>query len=247
MAQRRMFSLQIVDSAAFLEMPISSQLLYFHLSMRADDDGFVGNPKKISRIVNANDDDFKVLLAKRFVLSFESGVIVIKHWKIHNYIQSDRYKETLYLEEKKNIITKENNSYTECIQNVSKVDTQVRLELGKVRLGKENTSEPSSRVKSKHNPLGGEILKAFESVDSKNKTYYGNTTQRKACDFLLGEYGLEEVLKRISILPQTNKIPYFPAINTPYDLKEKWVKLQDAVDKKRKESKTLLDKKGVCL
>lgn len=109
------------------------------------------------------------------------------------------------------------------------------------------SSEQSSRDKPKHNPLGAELLKAFEEVDSKNKTYYGNTTQRKACDFLLQEYGLEEVLKRITVLPQTNKIPYFPAINTPHDLKEKWVKLQDAVDKKRNEAKTLQDKKGICL
>ena len=101
--------------------------------------------------------------------------------------------------------------------------------------------------KSKYNHLGGEILKAFEAVDSKNKTYYGNTTQRKACDFLLEEYGLEEILKRITVLSKTNKIPYFPTINTPNDLKEKWVKLNDAVEKKRNESKTLQDKKGIAI
>lgn len=110
-------------------------------------------------------------------------------------------------------------------------------------LDSNSISEASSQdKKTKHNPLGGEILKAFEEIDPKNKTYYGNTTQRKACDFLLEEYGLEEVLKRITVLSKTNKIPYFPTINTPYDLKEKWVKLNDAVDKKRRESKTLEDK-----
>lgn len=90
---------------------------------------------------------------------------------------------------------------------------------------------------TRFNPLGSEVIKAFEEVDPKNKTYYGNTTQRSACDHLLNEYGLEEVLKRISVLAKTNKLPYFPKINSPNDLKEKWVKLQDAVDTKRAELK----------
>lgn len=142
MAQRRMFSLQITDSDAFLDMPQSSQLLYFHLAMRADDDGFVGNPKKIIRMIGAGEDDIKVLLSKRFILSFQSGVVVIKHWKIHNYIQKDRYTETKYLEEKKGLVVKENGAYTECIQNVSSMDTQVRL--GKVSIGKDTLAETSS-------------------------------------------------------------------------------------------------------
>lgn len=137
MAQRRMFSLKVVDSDAFMDMGVGSQLLYFHLSMRADDDGFVGNPKKIMRMIGSNEDDLKILLAKRFLLSFDSGIIVIKHWKIHNYIQNDRYQETQYLDEKRSLLTKENGSYTECIQNVSILDTQVRLELGKDRIGKD--------------------------------------------------------------------------------------------------------------
>src|SRR5436305_1269125 len=108
MAQRRMFSPQIVDSDAFLDMPQSSQLLYFHLAMRADDDGFVGNPKKILRIIGGNDDDLRVLILKRFVLAFQSGVVVIKHWRIHNLIRADRYNETKYLDEKTQLSIKEN-------------------------------------------------------------------------------------------------------------------------------------------
>jgi hypothetical protein len=134
MAKRRMFSLDIVDSDAFLDMPQSSQNLYFHLAMRADDDGFVSNPKKVMRTCSSQDDDYKVLTAKRFLIPFKSGICVIKHWKIHNYIQNDRYHETLYVEEKQGLLTKENGVYTECIQDVSKMETQVRL--GKVRLGK---------------------------------------------------------------------------------------------------------------
>lgn len=89
--------------------------------------------------------------------------------------------------------------------------------------------------KAKHDPLGAEIIKAFELVDPKNKNYYGNTSQRAACDFLLKEYGLEEVLKRITVLPRTNKTSYFPTITTPVQLRDKWVQLQDAADRRRSE------------
>jgi len=115
MAQRRMFSPKIIDSDAFLEMPISVQCLYFHLGMRADDDGFVSNPKKIMRVIGANEDDLKVLIAKRFILTFESGVIVIKHWRINNLIRKDWHKDTVYVEEKKLLKLKENNAYTELV------------------------------------------------------------------------------------------------------------------------------------
>ena len=127
MAERRMFAKTIIDSDAFIDMPLSTQALYFHLSMRADDDGFINNPKKIQRMIGASDDDLKVLCMKRFIIPFESGIVVIKHWKIHNYIQKDRYKPTVYTKEKSLIETKDNGAYTECIQDVSKTETQVRL------------------------------------------------------------------------------------------------------------------------
>lgn len=94
MAERRMFAKTIIDSDAFLDMPASSQMLYFHLAMRADDDGFVNNPKKIQRMIGAADDDLKLLLVKNFILAFDTGIIVIRHWKIHNYIRNDRYTPT---------------------------------------------------------------------------------------------------------------------------------------------------------
>lgn len=129
MAERRMFAKTIIDSDAFLDMPLSTQSLYFHMSMRADDDGFVNNPKKIQRMVGASDDDMKLLIAKSFIIPFESGIVVIKHWRIHNYIQSDRYKPTVYVAEK-SLLSTNNNTYaldTGCIQDVSSLDTQVRL------------------------------------------------------------------------------------------------------------------------
>ena len=141
-----MFAKTIIDSDAFLDMPLSAQALYFHLSMRADDDGFVNNPKKIQRMAGAADDDLKLLTAKRFLLPFDTGVVVIKHWRIHNYIQKDRYKPTVYKEEKAMLSIKENGAYTldtECIQDVSKTDTQVRL--GKVSLGKDKDKRANAR------------------------------------------------------------------------------------------------------
>ncbi|MGS0842976.1 conserved phage C-terminal domain-containing protein [Streptococcus dysgalactiae] len=136
MAQRRMFSKKIIETDFFLEMSPTAKLLYFYLNMSADDDGFVGNPKTIKLISGATDDDLKILIAKQFIIPFDSGVIVIKDWRIHNYIQKDRYNKTQYLEEKSQLVIEENGAYTKCIQNVSKMDTQVRL--GKERLGKEN-------------------------------------------------------------------------------------------------------------
>ena len=145
MAERRMFAKTIIDSDAFLDMPITSQLLYFHLSMRADDDGFINKPKTIMRMCGCKDDDLRLLAAKKFLIPFETGVVVIKHWKIHNYIRNDRYKETKYKEEKSALYYDENNAYTLGIPtdnqattigipSDNQMDTQVRL--GKDRIGK---------------------------------------------------------------------------------------------------------------
>lgn len=134
MAERRMFSKAIIDSDVFLDMPLSTQALYFHLAMRADDEGFVNNPKKIQKMIGASDDDVKLLIMKRYILTFESGIIVIKHWKIHNYIQNDRFKPTNYVEEKAQLTLDAKKAYKECIQNVSKVDTQVSI--GKISIDK---------------------------------------------------------------------------------------------------------------
>lgn len=133
MAERRMFAKTIVDSDAFLDMPTSTQALYFHLAMRADDDGFINNPKRIQKLVNCTDDDLRLLIAKRFIIPFESGIVVIKHWKIHNYIRNDRYKPTIYAEEKALLEEKDNKAYTERkndgIPSGYHLDTQISEEL----------------------------------------------------------------------------------------------------------------------
>lgn len=136
MAERRMFAKTITNSDAFLDMPMSAQCLYFHLSMNADDEGFINSPKKIMRMINAHDDDYKLLVLKRFIITFDTGVVVIKHWRINNYLQKDRCKETIFQEEKSMLGIKTNKAYTlnfsdpstkllsEKPQNVSSLDTK---------------------------------------------------------------------------------------------------------------------------
>lgn len=138
MAKKRMFNVDIVGSDAFLDLPHTAQALYFQLGMRADDDGFVGNPKTIQRIAGTKASDLELLVKKRFLLQFPSGVVVIKHWKINNQIQKDRYTPTVYTEEYQSLYIKDNKAYTEmdkgCIQSVSEMDTQISID--KSRLDK---------------------------------------------------------------------------------------------------------------
>lgn len=164
MAERRMFAKKITESDAFLDMPSSTQMLYFHLSMNADDDGFVNNPKKIQRMCGASDDDFKLLIAKSFVILFESGIIVIKHWKMHNYIQSDRYRPTDYVDEKSMLGVKKNKAYTldegkmytKCIQDVS---------VGKDSIGKVSIDKNSIVKDIKEKDID-------KSISKKKTVYY---------------------------------------------------------------------------
>ena len=170
MAERRMFAKTIIDSDAFLEMPSTTQLLYFHLAMRADDDGFVNKPKSIMRMIGGKDDDLKLLFVKKFLIPFESGVVVIKHWKIHNYIRKDTYTETKYKEEKASLELDENSAYRIAKENplqlrdesVTGSSTQVRL--GKDRLGQGSIGEdieeaaPPKPVRHKYGMYGLVLL-----------------------------------------------------------------------------------------
>jgi len=169
MAQRRMISIKVIDTDTFLDMPSTSRLLYYDLCLRADDDGFVANFKKIIRMTGAQEDDLRVLIGKGFVIPFETGVCVIKHWRIHNYIQKDRYQKTLYQEEFSKLQNLESGEYTrvdddgykmdtkwiqntpemypKCIQSVNTMETQVRL--GKARVVKANKSTPKDTSENK--------------------------------------------------------------------------------------------------
>lgn len=189
MASRRMFSREITDSDFFIDLPLSSQALYFHLGMTADDDGVVNNPSAIRRMIGASEDDIKLLIAKRFLIAFENGVIVIKHWKINNSIQKDRYKPSKFQKELETLTTKPNGAYTflvstldtEWIQNGYKLDTQTRQ--GKVRQGKERTGKTTPMEKDNQSSLLDILSDA--DLDALHKTYVSNGTD--LMDFLYSE------------------------------------------------------------
>lgn len=175
-AERRMISKSIIQSDMFLDMPLSAQMLYVHLTVEADDDGFVNSPKRIKRYIGASDDDMKLLIAKGYIIPFESGVIVITHWNVSNKVQKDRYKETICIAEKKRIHLNENKAYelisdgtnqlgsnmdTACNQNVSNLYTQYRL-------GEYRTEEDSKgKEKKEKEPLKREsYVSIIESYTS---------------------------------------------------------------------------------
>ena len=195
MAERRMFAKTIVTSDAFLDLPASSRCLYFMLGMVADDDGFVNNPKSIMRQAGATSDDLSLLIAKRFLLTFQSGVVVIKHWCIHNTIQKDRYKETKYLEEKSMLMLdanraykrSENDVYTECIQAVSDLEPQIRLSKDNlIQDNKEeyiyaatdtNVGHRSSKVRHKYGRYNN-VLLTDEDMERLREEFPGDFRER---------------------------------------------------------------------
>lgn len=190
MAQRRMVSLKVIDTDIFLDMPLSTQALYFHLITRADDDGFIANHNKIMRMIGSNNDDMKILLSKEFIIPFESGVCVIKHWKIHNLIRSDRYNETIYKIEKDSLKEDHNKVYIpnvipEDIPHVTQMDTQSSLgqgSSGKINKGKINnsdlkqgktpTAELTAQSKKIIHPLYNPIKDSFLSKNGNQFTDY---------------------------------------------------------------------------
>lgn len=183
MARRRMFSLDIVDTDNFLDMPSSTQALYFHLGMRADDDGFVSSPKRITKTVNCAEGDLKLLITKGYLIPFESGVVVISDWKINNELKKDRYKPTIHLSEFEKIQTQKNKSYslitsmtdTKCFRNVSKMDTQDSI--GKDSIGKDSIDKEPGEVQKKKAPE--------ETINSTINSYTDNPELRQALkDFI---------------------------------------------------------------
>ena len=151
MAEKRMFSSNVIDSDAFLDMSPTARLLYYDMGMRADDDGFIDSPKKIMRIIGASDSDLKELIDNGFVLRFESGVIVIRHWYVNNRVRRDTYHETIYTEEKSMLLLEKNNVYqlrndsvTDTLQTRDEIGSQNRVDksrLEKDRLGKDRLDE----------------------------------------------------------------------------------------------------------
>lgn len=183
MAERRMISKKITDTDAFLDMPLSTQALYFHFIQNADDDGFVGNPNSIIRKIGANKNDYDLLIAKRYVILFETGICVIKHWRIHNYIQNDRYIPTTYINEKSLLKIEENKSYSE---NVSKMYPQYSIDKDSIDkdsidiiASSESSLSPSTPPQNSQtfielNLIGNETYDVEESYINEMQSLYAN-------------------------------------------------------------------------
>lgn len=189
MAERRMMSKSIIKSDTFLDMPATTQNLYFHMLLDADDDGFINAPKSIMRMIGAKEDDMKVLVAKQFVIPFESGVVVIKDWKIHNYIQNDRYKpstlperDLLNIQKDKTYTLKSDVSIldTECIQTVSiGKDRLGKVRLGKDRIGKDRIGKDSidTLCHVSHDDVDKSHIEIIEYLNVKTGSKFKATTK----------------------------------------------------------------------
>ena len=176
MAERRMFTQKVTEADNFTTLPPTTQCLYFHLCMNADDDGFSNKIRQAMFNAHADQNDFEMLVNKRFIIPFDSGVIVIKHWRMHNYIRNDRYHETSYVEEKSQLLLKENGVYTESVDKVDTIgipngyqmDTEVRL--GKDSIGKDSIDNNKTSEKSDELDLSFEkIYRAYPKKAGKTK------------------------------------------------------------------------------
>ncbi len=203
MADKRMFSKAIIDSDMFLDMSLSTQALYFHLNMRADDDGFVNNPKKIQRMIGSAPDDMNILLAKGFIIQFGSGVCVIKHWRIHNYLRKDRYKETIYKEEKSQLYIEENKAYNLdnvgqplVYQTVDQLETQTREEKNRLDKNREDKTRIEENMSSLSDEFCSYVVKLGFTLDSELGQALSNDIK---------EFGLNEVKNALSISASKGK------------------------------------------
>lgn len=181
MAQRRMFSKDITASDLFVDMPLSSQLLYFHLGMEADDEGFIGNAKMLSRAYGSNHDDLKLLIVKGFLIYFDTGVTVVKDWNINNQIRKDRLKPTIYQDEKRLLKLDINGSYeldnqltTKCQPNVNQMSAQDSI-------GKDSIVKDSNNMSSKLDSVI-ENTNQFDQVDNDSEVDSGQVSSKQKND-----------------------------------------------------------------
>ena len=211
MAEKRMFTQKIIDSDAFLDMPLSAQALYFHLNMRADDDGFVNNPKRVTKLVSASEDDLKILLIKRFIIGFSSGVIVIKHWRMHNTLKSDRYHPTDYQEEFAQLGIKPNKAYTEnpalpdspvepeWNQNGTMMEPEIREDLGLDKSREDITLSDESVCRPED---VRQVFEAWQSlgIQKLRKVPDSSTNAGKMLRARIKDYGIGSVLEAVEIV-----------------------------------------------
>lgn len=231
-----MFSKDITGSDAFLDMPASTQALYFHLGMEADDDGFIGNPKKVMRVLGASDDDIKILISKKFILVFESGVVVVKHHRINNNWDKYNCKRTMYLEEFSQLNIKDNKAYTldkmkgVPVQSENSLKTVFRIEENRI----DNTSEAELRVEHvekenteptiKKKPKYPNAKKVFSWFPEPQPSWLIDTTQLKHAE-LLWLRGEAKVKGALAYVAKHKDDDYFLKITKPSDLERKWVDL----------------------
>lgn len=228
MANKAIFSKTIIDTDAFLEMPATTQNLYFHLNMHADDDGFIGNPKRIGRMIGASDDDFKILIAKKFIIVFESGVIVIKHWRIHNTLSKMRYKETSYLDEKSQLLIKENNAYS--LDEGKPLDDSRLVEMGKRQVRRtvdEQETNISKDKLSKDKTSKDKTSKDKLSEDKPSKKKSSKADLNGMIDSFTGNEELKDALKAFLDMRKSIKKP----IQTEYAFKLALNKLKQLSDR----------------
>lgn len=258
MAERRMFAKTIIDSDAFLTMPASSQNLYFHLGMRADDDGVVNNPRTIMRLVGAHEDDMNILISKKFVIVLQDSLIVIKHWKINNYIRSDRYVQSKYKEEISCLSLDENNAYS---VNNNQATTTCQpagiptVSTGKISIGKDSIVLKENIIKEKNQPFSPkipqELQELFDYWNSKSIVVHRTINEKmvqllkKALD-LYGQAQIKQAIENYSIVlndstyyfktrwtigdfvKQTNALPDFLTEGI------KWINYQEYLKKSKK-------------
>lgn len=219
MASRRMFSQDVTNADEFLDMPLSSQALYFHLGINADDDGFV-QPKRIMRMVEAKSDDLNVLKARGFIIEFEKSVIVITHWKVNNKIRSDRKKDTIYKEHLANLGLNQAEIY-ELQPSGNQVATKCPHRIGKDRLGEVSIGKVSTSEQSSQKNDEDKVIEVFYNLINPTINW-GNKTTRKACNNLIKRFGLEETLRMAEqICSVQGKDRYAPTATTPYQMQEK--------------------------
>lgn len=185
MAEKRMFSNKVIETDSFLEMPDSTQNLYFHLSMNADDDGFVAKPKSIMRMTGKKEDDMRLLITKSFIIPFDSGVIVIKHWRINNYLRSDRYHETIYKEEKQKLTLNEKGEYELGIPVVDQTGYRINTNTNSIsNSNNKSTNKGDARGKEKHKYGEYNHILLTDDELSKLQEEYGEKETSSAITFL---------------------------------------------------------------
>lgn len=202
-----MFAKTIIDSDAFLDMPVTAQLLYFHLAMRADDDGFINKPKSIMRMTGATQGDAEILINKKFIIPFESGIVVIKHWKIHNYIRKDMYHETKYKEEKSFLDSDDNGAYRVCNELVTNplqtCNELVTNPSTQDRIGKDRVDKDKDKRDKKSKPNYDSTLQSIEDDELRN-LYIDFIEMRKLIQEPMTDRALQMLINKVESLEPNN-------------------------------------------